>query len=365
MASGGIMQSDCESDVARELDQQQAQTTVNTAELDTKIASLGLPVDFVPGTPLPAAVPAGAQAKLSDDARARIQALLKPAPLRFVWTLAATWLTIIGIIWLAEAADAWWATLLAIPLVATRQNILALLIHDQSHKRGFTSKLGDVFTNMLTGWPMLVVTVENYANVHLAHHKQYFDAGDPDYSRKNGKDWTFPMPAGQLLKLFAMDVLIGLFKFKKGKNVQPGQQNRVYREQASPKWVRLAYYAALAGLITWLQLWPVVLIYWIVPLLTFMQLIVRFGAICEHKYNLLDTTLEDSTPLITLRWWEKALLPNINFTYHIYHHLYVGAPFHCLPKIHKIYQSEGLVKEENVFHGYYAYMKFIQDPNNA
>jgi fatty acid desaturase len=207
-----------------------------------------------------------------------------------------------------------------------------------------------------------VVTVENYANVHLAHHKEFFEAGDPDFSRKNGRDWTFPMPRWRLVRLYLLDLVVGLFNFRKGKNIRPV---KVYREQASPPWVRWAYYAVLAALITSFQLWDIVLIYWIVPLLTVLQLIIRFGAFCEHKYNLLDTTEEDSTPLIILSWWEKALLPNINFTYHIYHHMYVGAPFHCLPKIHRIYQREGLVNEENVFHGYYSYIKFMQDPANA
>ena len=38
-----------------------------------------------------------------------------------------------------------------------------------------------------------------------------------------------------------------------------------------------------------------VLLYWLVPLLTVTQVLVRWGALCEHKYNL-DQPLSQRLP---------------------------------------------------------------------
>jgi hypothetical protein len=64
------------------------------------------------------------------------------------------------------------------------------------------------------------------------------------------------------------------------------------------------------------------LLYWLLPLLTIMQVIVRWGAICEHHY-------------------------------------FPGIPFSSLPKVHEIFQREGLINELNVFHGNLSYLRFL------
>ena len=122
---------------------------------------------------------------------------------------------------------------------------------------------------------------------------------------------------------------------------------------------RLAFYAVAAIVLTATNLWAVFLIYWLLPLATVLQVIVRWGAICEHKYNLINPSLPESTPIIELRWWDKLLLPNLNFTMHIYHHWYPRVPYADLPRVHEIYKREGLVADENVFHGYWAYLRFL------
>jgi fatty acid desaturase len=123
--------------------------------------------------------------------------------------------------------------------------------------------------------------------------------------------------------------------------------------------VRVAYYVVLAAVLTWTNMWVVFLLYWFLPLVTVLQVIVRWGAICEHKYNLVNPSVPESTPLIIPRWWESILLPNLNFTYHIYHHWYPRIPFSKLPQVHRIFRREGLLIEENVFHGYIPYLRYI------
>ncbi|MEK6662407.1 MAG: fatty acid desaturase [Pseudomonadota bacterium] len=303
----------------------------------------------------------GDRQSLSATARAEILALGGPRPQPFLLTALYAWAVIIGVVWWALDAQSVWVTLLAIVIVATRQNMLALLVHDQAHCLGFPAKPGDLIANLLAGYPLLVLTVEDYAQVHLSHHKYFFTEKDPDFLRKSGPEWTFPMPGRQLGKLLLTDLLgLNVWGLIKGKKLQ-GEAFK--RPHPTPKWVRWGFYACLVGALTATHAWGVFLLYWVVPLLTVFQVIVRWGAICEHKYNLLHASIAESSPIILPRWWEKMLLPNLNFTLHPYHHFFPGVSFSMLPKVHAIFCREGLIDDNRVFHGYAAYLKYLIRPS--
>ena len=63
-----------------------------------------------------------------------------------------------------------------------------------------------------------------------------------------------------------------------------------------------------------------------------------------------------------LSWWERLLLPNLNFAMHPYHHFFPGVSFSRLPKVHAIFEREGLIDERHVFRGYAAYLRYITRP---
>lgn len=306
-------------------------------------------------TPLPPAVK-GDRSVLSADARAEIAALSGARPWAFTMQLLAAWAVIVGVVAWAVHADSIWATVIAVIVVATRHNVLGLLVHEQAHLLGFRGRYGDLAVNLVAAYPLLVLTVEGYAQVHLAHHRDYFTEADPDFARKSGAEWEFPKTRRDLAKLMLTDVLgintLGLIRGKKSAVGNPAFARR-YR---IPGWVRPAYFAALAAALTLSGTWTVFLLYWVLPLVTVSQVIVRWGAICEHKYNLPAASVAESTPLILLGPWERLLLPNLNFAMHPYHHYFPGVSFSLLPRVHEIYCREGLVNHENVFRGYRAYL---------
>ena len=133
----------------------------------------------------------------------------------------------------------------------------------------------------------------------------------------------------------------------------------VFTGRGSSGIARVCYYLLAITVVTITHTWSALLLYWVLPLLTFTQVIIRLGAMSEHKYNLPQATVEDSTPLIVPNWWERCLLPNLNFTFHSYHHFFPGVPFSDLPKVHCLFQQEGLVDERNAFRGYFSYLRFI------
>jgi fatty acid desaturase len=93
---------------------------------------------------------------------------------------------------------------------------------------------------------------------------------------------------------------------------------------------------------------------------TVFPAIVRLGAIAEHIYDLPCASVVDASPLMLQTWWEKLLLPNLNFTLHSYHHYYPGVAHINLPKVHEVFKQENLVVEENIFHGYWPFLKYLQ-----
>ena len=303
----------------------------------------------------------GDRQSLSPQARAEVLMLSGPRSLPFLLTALYAWVVIIAVIWWAVVAHSVWVSLFAIFIVATRQNMLGLLVHDQAHCLGFPARAGDLITNLIAAYPLLALTVEGYAQVHLSHHKYFFTTKDPDFLRKSGSEWTFPMPGWNLAKLLLTDMLgLNTWRLIKGKRLTG---DAFKRRHPTPLWVHLGFYAVLAGLLTVAQAWGIFLLYWVVPLLTVLQAIVRWGAICEHKYNLPNVSIAESSPIILPRWWEKLLLPNLNFTLHPYHHYFPGISCTLLPKVHEIFCREGLIDDRRVFHGYGAYLKYLMQPS--
>jgi fatty acid desaturase len=118
----------------------------------------------------------------------------------------------------------------------------------------------------------------------------------------------------------------------------------------------------VAAVLTYAGMWEVFLVYWVLPLVTVLPVIVRLGAITEHIYDLPGASVIESSPLMLQKWWEKLLLPNLNFSLHPYHHYYPGVACLNLPKVHTVFARENLVNEKNVFHGYWDYLKYLQRP---
>ena len=312
--------------------------------------------------PLPPAVLSD-KSGLSERVRSEIFGLSGARPWAFLGQALGAWGVIIAVITWAVYVNSITMSVLAVVIVATRFNIFALLVHEQVHFLGLRGRYGDLLANLLVAYPILGITVEGYATVHLSHHRYYFTDKDPDFLRKSGVDWTFPMPPMSFAKLFLSD-LFGLtfIKLIEGKHVE--KIDAFKRPHSTPNWVRLVYYLLIAVLLTYAGLWRVFLIYWLLPLVTVLPVIVRLGAISEHIYNLPEATVIESSPLIVQQWWEKLLLPNLNFTLHPYHHYFPGVAYINLPKIHEIFKREKLVVEKNVFHGYWAYLKYLQTSDN-
>ncbi|MEW9855679.1 fatty acid desaturase family protein [Novosphingobium sp. M1R2S20] len=308
-----------------------------------------------------------AVSQLSPAAKAKIKAISGPRPRRYLFTLGTAWLGIALAISLAIISENTLVSLVAIYVVATRQNVLALLIHEQTHYLGFKSRYGDSVVNLLAGYPLLAVTVENYARVHLAHHRYYFTPLDPDFTRKQGPEWTFPMKKSKLFLLLIHDLFGASFlKYLLRKNSSPLVSTRSFqRKSPSPVWLRSAFYATGATVIHLTNGWSYFFFYWLVPLATIFPVIVRWSAICEHSYGHEGAAVDETSPVILPTLISRFFLPNLNFSMHVYHHYYPGVSFSALPEVHQIFVEENLVRQDQLFYGHLDYLRYVTTGSRA
>lgn len=279
-------------------------------------------------------------------------------PLRFCTELAFAWLLIAVFIVVGLYADNAAVTLLCIFLISTRQMVLALLLHEQVHRLGLRSRYADWLVNMFAVYPLFVTSVESYAKVHLSHHKYFLTKQDPDFIRKSGDEWTFPKPFRKFLILVARDItamnVVGFIRGKSGFST-----DEFTRRHPTPKLLRISFFITVAAVLTAAGGWKVFLIYWVIPALTFFQLMVRWIAVSEHQYNIENGSVHQTTPLVKLTWWQQILTPDLNFGLHAYHHIHPGVSFANLPKIHQIYVQDGLVNERAIFYGQGQYLRYL------
>jgi len=300
--------------------------------------------------------------RLSANARSEIRALSGAEPYRFLYELASAW-AVIGIaIGIAIYTDNVVVSAVCIFIVATRQNLLALLVHEQTHSLGLNWKFGDAVANIFTAYPLLAVSVEGYTDIHLRHHRSYFTAEDPDFIRKSGPDWTFPTSIGSLVGLFAQDLTgISFVRFilaHKNKSTDI-EASFIRRKNPSPKWLKPVYLLVVATCLTLMHGWAYFVLYWLLPLVTIFPAIVRWGAICEHSYGEEGASVEETSPVILPTLASRIILPNLNFTLHAYHHFFPRVPFANLPKVHEIFVRENLVQADQVFLGHADYLRYI------
>lgn len=186
-------------------------------------ATLGLPPALM-----------GDRADLSETAKAEIMGLSKPNGARFLAEALMAWIVVFGAVAIGVYAQNIWVNLLVICVIATRQNVLGLLIHEQAHHSGLKGKYSDLIANIFAGYPLLVLTAEGYAQVHLMHHKFYFLENDPDHLRKSGPDWEFPMKPGKLARILLTDILgLNVIKLVTGKRLDG--PDRAFRRRP-PRW---------------------------------------------------------------------------------------------------------------------------------
>ncbi|MEQ9640288.1 MAG: fatty acid desaturase family protein [Alphaproteobacteria bacterium] len=287
-----------------------------------------------------------------------VQRLNRLDPAKATWAVVETF----AVIALAVAAAiVWWhpvSVVLAMVLIATRQQAFFVLAHDAAHYRMYRTRWLNDAVGRLCG-TVVGISMCTYRVVHRLHHNHLYEKQDPDIPLHGG----YPRGAGYLAKKLLKD-LLGFTAYKTYAyffgaptiNDDAGAGNRPLDDTAPAlraaarrdRWVVVGFHAA-APLVAFAAGYGVeYLLLWVLPLVTVLQPLLRLRAICEHgAVDDLHLPLKAARTNTGPAWLMWLVFPH-HVHYHIEHHLYPAIPHYNLPAAHRAMREAGLLDDAEV-----------------
>ena len=269
------------------------------------------------------------------------------------WLVTHAWLTIAA----AMALFVHWPNpltfVVAIVLIGGRQLGLAILMHDAAHRALFKStRLNDVVGAFLCGWPV-GASLALYRPYHLSHHRHTQQKDDPDLVLSA----PFPITRQSFWRKMRRDILgitgyqrrMEFFRMEMGDD--PSAWQRWKNLWHAEKYFLLSNLAifgatALAGV------WWAYFALWLLPLLTWYQVISRIRNIAEHAVVCDNDDRLRNTRTTLTHWGMRMVVAPYWVNYHLEHHLFVFTPCWKLPAAHRMLTAQGLAPRMELARGY-------------
>ena len=259
------------------------------------------------------------------------------------------------------------ALIVAVPLIGSRQLGLAILMHEGAHGGlARSERLNLWLSQWFCAYPVFTETMA-YRRYHFTHHAHTQTRQDPDLSLSA----PFPITRESLKRKMLRD-LSGQTGFKQrraqimgalGESSWPlGRRARRFWDKLGRQTlVNLALVALLAAVGRW-WLYPLC---WILPLVTWQQMVTRIRNIAEHAVLPVEgdplrqarTTL--ANPL------EGLLFAPYWVNYHAEHHILFYVPCYNLPRLHRILMSSEAGPRMAVEVGYAAVLRLAAGKPDA
>lgn len=301
------------------------------------------------------------------------KAFLSPEEIRPLARRSDLWGAILllhcwGVIAAALALFALWPNLLtfllAVILIGSRQLGLAILMHEAAHSALFASRpVNDWAGEWLCGRPILA-DMREYRRYHLKHHRFTQTDEDPDLTLSR----PFPCTRASLLRKLWRDISgqTGvrqraqqiMFAFKMAGESEGATSQDLAQAFSGPVLGR----ALVANAVLFAAMWAVGawwwwFAFWLLPLLTWFQLVLRVRNIAEH-----GAVEFSDDPLRNVRttkagWLLRLLLAPYWVNYHLEHHLVMHVPCRNLPKLHALMMQKGHGPRMEIGRSYWEVLK--------
>ncbi len=261
--------------------------------------------------------------------------------LRGLWIVAHAWIVILG----AMALFVWWPNpltfVLAWAVIGSRQLGLSILMHDGAHDLLLTDKTWNMrLSQWLCAFPTFADTIA-YRRYHLKHHAYAQQPEDPDLVLSA----PFPVTRKSLYRKIARDLTgrTGLLQRKAQIENAWGPGGLSARERFSRLTDQLGgpllANGVLFGGCALAGFWYLYPALWLMPLLTWYQMVLRIRNIAEHAM-----VPDDNDPFRNARTTlasplERVFLAPYWVNYHVEHHLLMWVPCYHLPKFHAFLQA--------------------------
>ncbi|MEP4196543.1 MAG: fatty acid desaturase family protein [Aliishimia sp.] len=296
--------------------------------------------------------------------RTQIRDLAERSDLMGFWMVAHCW----GVIIAAVAMFGFWPNIvtfvLAVILIGSRQLGLAILMHEAAHNALFKTKaLNEFAGEWLCGRPVLA-ELAAYRHYHLSHHRFTQTDKDPDL----GLSEKFPTSKASLKRKFLRDitgqtglkqliaqVMTSVRLAGDDDAVDAAKQDMAQAFKARDIWLSLPLVFGIMlamGLLS--GVWWYGLAFWLLPYLTWFQLVLRVRNIAEH-----GATEMSENPLRNVRTTvagpvARAIVAPYWVNFHLEHHMVMHVPCWQLPRMHLALKNAGIGEQMNVAPGYGA-----------
>ena len=254
-----------------------------------------------------------------------------------------------------------WTYLLAVALIGSRQLGLLILMHDGAHGALCrTPWLNRVLAQLACAWPTLADT-HVYRAYHLKHHSRTQHGDDPDIVLTG----HYPITRASLRRKLLRD-LSGRTGFAQRKQ----QFLQALGTRAQPFASRLTHYWRMLGPQTLMQLalWTTAyalghgwlyLSLWLLPLLTWQQLVLRIRNIAEHAVVRAPEDMFGNARTTLVNGLERAFVAPYFVNYHLEHHLLMWVPCYRLPVLRRYLVENGHGARIETESGYLAVLRKV------
>lgn len=284
----------------------------------------------------------------------QIAIIRERSDLRGIWLALHAW----GVIFAAMAMFVIFPNpltfLLAVAIIGARQLGLAILMHDASHGVLCKSpKINEFVGQWLCAYPMMAETWA-YRRYHLQHHNNTQQENDPDLILSA----PFPITKKSFRRKMIRDIT-----GQTGYQQRKAQINNALGPKGAALSVRLKTFWSKLGRATVCHLvlfgglaatghWYLYFVLWLLPFLTWHQLITRVRNIAEHAMVPDANDLFRSSRTTLLNPLERAFVGPYWVNYHVEHHLVMWVPCYNLPKTRAFLIANGYGDRIETKHGY-------------
>lgn len=240
---------------------------------------------------------------------------------------------------------------LAIMVIGSRQLGLAILMHEAAHNALFrTQRLNEFVGEWLCGRPILA-ELGAYRHYHLTHHRFTQTDQDPDLVLSS----KFPTTRASLMRKFVRDItgqtgvkqlvaqiLLSVRLAGDDDAIDAATRDFAQAFKTTELWKSLPVFLGVMLIMSVAGEWWYGIAFWLLPFLTWFQLVLRVRNIAEHG----ATEMSDD-PLRNVRTTHAGPLMRLFVApywvnYHLEHHMVMHVPCWKLPRMHKLLIDKGL-----------------------
>lgn len=276
-----------------------------------------------------------------------------------------------GVIALMVAVFALWphalTFLLAVVVIGSRQLGLAILMHDAAHRALFKTGWLNEFAGLwICGNPILA-DMASYRHYHLTHHRFTQTEQDPDLVLSR----PFPATRASLMRKFLRD-LTGRTGYKQisaqiALSLKlAGDEDAIKEAQKQSQAFKgggmrgaLITNAVIFALMWGFGAWWYWFVFWLLPLMTWFQLVLRIRNIAEHALTAFDDDPFQNVRTTRAGWLARALVAPYWVNYHLEHHMVMHVPCWNLRRMHGLLIAKGYGARMNLAPGYISVLQQV------